>query len=112
MDTFNRRNSILSVLIERGHETIDNLAQEFQTSTKTIRRDVEILSLGHPITTKAGRYYGGIYYDKTSRTSRRKLNLTQTALLSRLVKCGREASDVTLTQVETEVLQSILREFS
>lgn len=111
MDTFNRRNNILSVLIERGHDTIYNLAEEFQTSTKTIRRDIEILSLSHPITTRAGRYYGGIYYDKTSRTSHRALNPTQIALLNKMLRFSRANLPITLTNDEVATLQSILNDY-
>ncbi|MBE5922691.1 MAG: DeoR family transcriptional regulator [Lachnospiraceae bacterium] len=61
MGTAERRNEILRILCRRRHETIDNLASEFGVSYRTIRRDIEILSLTEPIITRYGRYAGGVY---------------------------------------------------
>jgi len=38
-----------------------NLAFEFGVSERTIRRDIDALSLVAPIYTQAGRYGGGVY---------------------------------------------------
>lgn len=56
-----RRIELLKILCIRRHETISNLAIEFGTSERTIRRDIEVLSLTEPIYTQAGRYGGGVY---------------------------------------------------
>ena len=48
-------------LCRRRHDTINNLAFEFGVSARTIRRDIEALSLKEPIYTRTGRYGGGIY---------------------------------------------------
>ena len=56
-----RRNELLKILCRRRHETIRNLASEFGVSERTIRRDIEALSLSVPIYTKIGRYSGGVY---------------------------------------------------
>ncbi|MEE1074300.1 MAG: DeoR family transcriptional regulator [Acutalibacteraceae bacterium] len=61
MGSAERRNEILKVLCRRRHETIVNLAFEFGVSERTIRRDIETLSLTEPIYTQAGRYGGGVY---------------------------------------------------
>lgn len=61
MGTAERRQKIMQILSMRRHETASNLAREFGVSTRTIRRDIEILSLTEPIYTQSGRYLGGIY---------------------------------------------------
>ena len=61
LGTAERRNEIMSVLCRRRHDTINNLAFEFGVSARTIRRDIEALSLKEPIYTRTGRYGGGIY---------------------------------------------------
>ena len=44
-----RRQKILEILCVRRQETMDNLAQEFDVTTRTIRNDIEELTLAHPI---------------------------------------------------------------
>ena len=61
MGTSERRNAIMRILCRRRHETVSNIASEFGVSERTIRRDIEILSLSEPIYTQSGRYGGGIY---------------------------------------------------
>ena len=61
MGTAERRNEILKILCRRRHETIQNMASEFGVSERTIRRDVEVLSLSYPVYTQSGRYSGGVY---------------------------------------------------
>ena len=61
MGTAERRKEIMKILCRRKHETVKNLAFEFGVSERTIRRDIEILSLTEPIYTQTGRYSGGVY---------------------------------------------------
>ena len=61
MGTAERRKETLALLCRRRHDTTSNLASEFCVSERTIRRDIEALSLTEPIYTQTGRYGGGIY---------------------------------------------------
>lgn len=61
MSSFNRKIEILKILNDNRRETISNLASEFGVSERTIRRDIEELSLKFPIYTLQGRYNGGVY---------------------------------------------------
>ena len=61
MGASERRNAIMRLLCRRRHETVVNIAAEFGVSERTIRRDIEILSLNEPIYTQSGRYGGGVY---------------------------------------------------
>ena len=60
MTASERRQAILEVLSVRRYETRYNLAFEFSVNEKTIRRDIEILSLDYPIYTTQGQG-GGIH---------------------------------------------------
>lgn len=51
-----RREAILRVLCQRRQDKIDNLAEEFGVSVRTIKNDIEELTLAHPIETVRGRY--------------------------------------------------------
>ncbi len=62
MGNAERRSRIMKILRIRKYERIVNLASEFGVSTRTIRRDIEDLSLTEPIYTQCGRYAGGVYY--------------------------------------------------
>ena len=54
----------MKLLCRRRSETIRNLAFEFEVSERTIRRDIDILSLNEPIYTQVGRYGGGVYVEE------------------------------------------------
>ena len=69
--TEERRRKIMMCLYQRRHDTMGNLAQEFSVSVRTIRRDIQILSLSYPIFTSRGSQGGvsvveGCYYDRSS----------------------------------------------
>lgn len=60
MNANDRRLEILRVLCERKFDTISNLASEFGVCIRTIKYDIETLSLSHPICTQPGNG-GGVY---------------------------------------------------
>jgi len=49
---------ILEIFCERRFETIDNLAFEFKVNKRTIRCDIEILSITFPFYTTKGTVVG------------------------------------------------------
>ena len=61
MTAVKRREAIFKALCKRRHEKIANLACEFDVSVRTIKYDIEELSLSYPIYTKTGRHDGGVY---------------------------------------------------
>lgn len=61
MGADDRRRAILKYLCRNRFATIACLAEVFSVSERTIRRDIETLSLKEPIYTQAGRYGGGVY---------------------------------------------------
>ena len=54
---------ILQILCKNKSERLDNLAEEFEVSKRTIQNDVEILSYSFPVYSQTGKY-GGIFIDK------------------------------------------------
>lgn len=66
MTSNERRNALLEILSMRRFETLENLAFEFGVSKRTIRYDIEILSLTYPIYTVQGNG-GGIHVDENYR---------------------------------------------
>jgi len=81
-----RRSEILAVINVRRHDTIDNLAYEFNVSRRTIRYDIEALSLSSPIYTVSGRHGGGVYMMDGQYAGRKFLTVEQTELLHRLTE--------------------------
>ena len=95
-----RREAILRVLCQRRQDKIDNLAEEFGVSVRTIKNDIEELTLAHPIETVRGgvRVADGYY------VGRNYLKPKQQELLKKLQS--------TLQGDDLEVMNSILRDFA
>ena len=81
-----RREAILEVLCKRRQETIDNLAQEFGVSRRTIRYDIEELSCAYPIESMRGRYGGGVRVADGYYVGRKYLKPEKQELLSKLAQ--------------------------
>lgn len=101
---YERRGAIIDVLSVRRQETISNLAQEFGVSVRTIKYDIEELTLAHPIETIRGRYGGGVRIAEGYHVRRKYLKPQQIQLLKKLRQ--------QLTDTDIEVIDSILEDFS
>ena len=104
MDAGERRRAIWSVLCQRRHDTIQNLAAEFNVCPRTIRYDVEALSLSHPLETVRGRYGGGVKLPDLYHPTRTTLCPEQVALLKKLAP--------SLHGDDLAVMNSILSQFA
>ena len=102
MNASERRMAILETLCERRHESIDNLAFEFEVSIRTIKYDIEALSLSYPIYTTQGNG-GGVHVVDGFRMGRKYMSDEQTALLEKLA--------VKLTGTDLKTMQEILKTF-
>lgn len=98
-----RRQEMLEVMCERRHDSIANLAAEFKVSERTIRRDIELLTLSYPIYTTQGSG-GGVHVVDGYRLGRKYLTDSQSGLLERLA--------VRLDGDDFETMKSILKNFS
>ncbi len=97
-----RRQSILELMCERRHETIDNLAFEFGVDRRTIRRDIEVLSISYPLYTTKGTG-GGVHVVDGYRLGRKYMSDKQTELLERLA--------AKLTGNDFQIMQEIIKNF-
>ena len=79
-----RQQQLISLLCQRRSDSIQNLAMELGVCERTIRRDIEELTLTYPIETVRGRYGGGVRMEDWYFQDRPKLTPKQTALLKRL----------------------------
>lgn len=99
-----RRNEILNILCKRRFEKIENLADEFGVSVRTIKYDIEELTLAHPLETVRGRYGGGVKVTDGYYIGRNYLKPCQQELLKKLAK--------NLTGSDLAVMNSILSDFA
>ena len=98
-----RRELLKDILCQRRKETVVNLANELDVSTKTIRRDIEVLSCMFPIETVPGRH-GGVRVLSWFYPSRSKLCFEQLQLLRKVAN--------TLTGDELVIMNSIIDQFA
>ena len=78
-----RRIAILEVLCERRHDSVENLANEFGVSIRTIKYDIEALILSYPVYTTQGNG-GGVHVVEGYYIGRKYLKPSQEALLHKL----------------------------
>ena len=112
MGTAERRNAILRALCRRRHETISNLAFEFGVSERTIRRDIEILSLTEPIYTQTGRYAGGIYIVDNYKMDQMYMEEDELAVLKKVLGFAEYQQKCILTDKEISIFRGIVKNYS
>ena len=94
-----RQQRLISLLSQRRSDTVQNLAMELGVCERTIRRDIEELTLTYPLETVRGRYGGGVKMADCYFQDRPKLSPKQTALLKRLA-AGLQGEDLDeMTQI-------------
>ena len=111
MGTAERRTEIIRVLCRRRHETISNLADEFGVSTRTILRDIEVLSVMEPIYTQCGRY-GGVYVTDDYSMTRMYMSENELSVLHKLAKFADEKALCDLTTEESKLLKFIISQYT
>lgn len=111
MGTAERRRMIMRVLCRRGHETIANLASEFGVSQRTIRRDIETLSLSEPVYTQQGRY-GGVYVVSGHRIDQQYMTQLQTQTIEKVIRFAADKQQCVLQDGEIRALMSLLETFA
>lgn len=104
--TTERRQAILELMCERRHEKICNLAFEFNVNERTIRRDIQILSISYPIYTATGneKQGGGVHVVDGYYIGRKYLKANQQELLERL--------SLTLNEEDARTMNEILKTFA
>lgn len=111
MGTTERRNEIIKILCRRRYETIGNLANEFNVSYRTLRRDIEALSSYVPIYTQNGRYGGGVYMVEGYSMDNIYMNEDELVLLNKIFSIL-STSESFLCEHELDKLQKIIKKYS
>ena len=112
MGTAERRAEIMRILCRRRHETISNLAEEFGVSTRTILRDIEVLSITEPIYTQCGRYGGGVYITDNYVMHRMYMSDRELAVLRKVVFFAENKRVCDLDEEESNLLKNIIAEYT
>ena len=112
MGTAERRTEIMRVLCRRRCEKIQNLANEFSVSERTILRDIEVLSLTEPIYTKQGKYGGGVYVAEDFYMSQMYMSKGELAVLQKLADSVATAKICVLDTSERLILKNIISQYS
>lgn len=112
MGTAERRHEILKILCRRRHETISNLAFEFGVSERTIRRDIQELSLTEPLYTQTGRYGGGVYIVEGYSMSRMYMSENESEVLHKILKMIKSNHPCNLTKEEVKIFERIVIDYT
>jgi predicted DNA-binding transcriptional regulator YafY len=99
-----RRQEIMETLCHRRQETMANLAFEFGVSIRSIRNDIDYLSLNYPLETVRGRHGGGVRVMDGFYMNHKSLKPEQKELLERL--------RVNLYGNDLAVMNSIFKDFA
>lgn len=112
MGTAERRTEIMRVLFRRRYEKISNLAEEFGVSTRTILRDIEVLSISEPIYTQCGRYGGGVYVMEDYSMGGIYMTNKEVDLLRKLLESANNKEVCNLSDEENKLLVFIISHYS
>ena len=112
MGTAERRTEIMRILCRRRHETISNLAEEFGVSTRTILRDIEVLSITEPIYTQCGRYGGGVFVTDDYVMNRMYMSDKELTLLHKVASFAESNSICELEEDEYRLLKTIISHYT
>ncbi len=97
MDPPARRQSILRLLGRRRNMTLEELAEEFCVSRRTIRRDIETLSLTEPIYTQTGRYGGGVFIRQDYVPTDMYIIENEAKIIEKMISCAENGTICDLT---------------
>ena len=111
LNSADRREHLIRILILRGHATLSELSTELGVSQRTVMRDVDALSIRVPIYTVAGRY-GGIYIDKHHLQNHTYLRANEISLLKKIVYSIEQHSFCSLNDEELKLLKNIIKIYS
>ena len=112
MDVAERRYLVLRTLCDRRYETIANLAEEFGVSVRTLRRDIEVLSMREPIYTVRGRYGGGVYVLDGYYVNKGYFDNSQKNIILKVLKSAENIHKDILKEQDIFMLRNMLKEFS
>lgn len=107
-----RRAEIMKLLCRRRHETIPNIAKEFGVSPRTVRRDIEALSLREPIYTLPGKISGGVYVVDGYRMDKMYIEEAEMKVLHKVLDYVQSHSSQVLSDDEITLLKKLIKDYT
>lgn len=111
MDAASRRYKIMKLLCRRRCETVQNIAAELGVSLRTVRRDIEELSLTEPIYTKSGRQ-GGVYVMDGYSIEKMYFKNSESEVMKKVLKSAEKQTECALSKDEVRVLKQIVNDYT
>ena len=108
MGTAERRIEMMKLLCKKRHMTMPDLANEFNVSIRTIKRDIDEITFFIPIYVKSGRYDGGVYVAKNYKMGRMYMTSEETDLLKKV----KTIVSNKLSEKENSMLEYIINNYS
>lgn len=112
MGTAERRMELLKTLCKRKFDTVSNLAFEFGVSERTIRRDIQVLSLKEPIYTQTGRYNGGVYILNSYSTNRTYFSDEESGVMLRVLDILVNHKQIDLSDEDLIIVKRIVTSYT
>ena len=106
-----RRERLVRILMLRGRAPIGQLAQELEVSERTVMRDIDILSTSRPIFSIPGKG-GGVFLIDTYSIYPHALQESEASLLKKIISEAEESSICSLNTAEIKILKDILAFYS
>lgn len=108
LNSVERYNAIKNILETRGNEKISNLAFELGVSERTIRRDIDNLSLTEPIYTQKGKY-GGVFIMNTK--GKKVFTQDESQVINKICLAYKKQKNGLLSEVESKILDNIMDKY-
>lgn len=98
----------MKIICKKRYVKISYLAAEFGVSERTIRRDIENLSLNEPIYTQPGRYNGGVYVVDGYYLDKNYINKAQSDVLMKVIQMAEKREVCILSPEDIGILNDLL----
>ena len=106
-----RRMEMIRILYNNDMYTVENLAFRLGVSTRTIRRDINAISIRTPIGTKQGKH-GGVFMEKEQKLDRLYMTENESLLLQKLLTLSLNREQCILTTNEIQTLKELISFYS
>ena len=112
MKTTERRMSIIKYLCYARHSKLEDLAQIYNVSVRTIQRDILEISSLIPLDVRAGRYDGGVYILKGYYMERMYMTSTEIKLLCKIKNAIETSGFIYLNTEEHYIFNNLLKQYT
>ena len=107
VDLHERRERIIRILMMNGKCTMQQLADSLNVSTRTIKRDIDILGYRYPICTENHRN-GGVYISNYGTVIPPKVSRMEIEVIQKIISEAEQTGRCCLDKSEIEVLKELI----